>query len=970
MRDRRPLRACAFALGATLALIATACGHKSSDPGNGSGASPPSPPRRNASSPAGTRGLELRVSEGKQGAPAYDRAKLAPAQPLAAADVQALLSRAQPLAAEPGDAQSFAFRPRSQPAPRTGTQIAGSFPPPPSSLAPPPSSTAGDKLAVVRWMPEGAVPLAPELSVTFSQPMVAVTSQADAAATTPVKLTPQPAGKWRWIGTRTIVFDPEVRFPQATTYQVEIPAGTRSATGGALAAATRFSFETPPPSVVSSYPATGQPHPLDVPMLLVFDQKIDAAAVLAKLKLTANGRAVQLRAIDAAELARAATGTRRDKELAARIEAEKQDGRDGRWVAFRALQPLPVDAAIELEVPAGTPSAEGPNRTKTPQRFAFRTFPPLRVVRHECGYGGTCSPGMPLHIQLNNPLDPEAFDPSWVSVQPEIPGMRVMPGHDAILVQGATEARTTYTVALASALRDDFGQTLGKRAALDWRVGDAQPTFFGPTGLVVLDPSAKRPTLDFFTTNYAQLKVKLYQVDVADYPAFLVYLRDQWNHDKPPVPPGKKVFDGEVATNAGSNKLAETSIDLSPALPGGLGHAIAVVEPSPWGNAYQPPRMISWVQSTRLGIDAYVDADQLIGFATDLETGAPASGVALELRPFGTQATTDASGLATIALSPTGTTGPQLLVARRGQDVAFVSEREAYWADQGTWIKQSRPATLAWYVVDDRKTYKPGEQVSLKGWARAIEQARNGDITGPGGTSSLSFVVRDARGNQIATGAAKVDAVGGFDAQFALPKTPNLGTASILFDAVGETGGQYVHSFEIQEFRRPEFEVTAQASQGPFLVGGSGDVTVAAKYYAGGPLPGADVRWLVQAQPTTFTPPNRDDYVFGEWLPWWGYRDRGGFHGGRSPGGKVWELAGKTDATGAHPLHLDFLSVEPAAPMSVVATASVSDVNRQTWSASATSIVHPSSLYVGLEMKRPFVEKGVPFELGVIGVDL
>ena len=41
------------------------------------------------------------------------------------------------------------------------------------------------------------VPLAPELSVTFSQPMVAVTSQSDAAATTPVKLTPTPKGKWR-----------------------------------------------------------------------------------------------------------------------------------------------------------------------------------------------------------------------------------------------------------------------------------------------------------------------------------------------------------------------------------------------------------------------------------------------------------------------------------------------------------------------------------------------------------------------------------------------------------------------------------------------------------------------------------------------------------------------------------------------------------------------------------------------------
>ena len=78
---------------------------------------------------------------------------------------------------------------------------------------------------------------------------------------------------------------------------------------------------------------------------------------------------------------------------------------------------------------------------------------------------------------------------------------------------------------------------------------------------------------------------------------------------------------------------------------------------------------------------------------------------------------------------------------------------------------------------------------------------------------------------------------------------------------------------------------------------------------------------------------------------------------------KSQNLAGKTDATGAHTIHLDFLSLHPALPMSVVASASVTDVNRQTWSASQAIIVHPSSLYVGVKAKRPFVEKGQPYTL-------
>jgi len=39
----------------------------------------------------------------------------------------------------------------------------------------------------------------------------------------------------------------DVRFPMATTYQVEVPAGTKSATGGVLKDAVKFTFETPAP---------------------------------------------------------------------------------------------------------------------------------------------------------------------------------------------------------------------------------------------------------------------------------------------------------------------------------------------------------------------------------------------------------------------------------------------------------------------------------------------------------------------------------------------------------------------------------------------------------------------------------------------------------------------------------------------------------------------------------------------------
>jgi uncharacterized protein YfaS (alpha-2-macroglobulin family) len=133
------------------------------------------------------------------------------------------------------------------------------------------------------------------------------------------------------------------------------------------------------------------------------------------------------------------------------------------------------------------------------------------------------------------------------------------------------------------------------------------------------------------------------------------------------------------------------------------------------------------------------------------------------------------------------------------------------------------------------------------------------------------------------------------------------------------------------------------------------------------------VNWYVSASQTSFTPPNRDDYVFGNWQPWWGYRswsDDGEDmpEGERAPG--WYNHHGKTDAMGEHVLHMDFLSIKPAMPMSVTANASVMDVNRQAWNASTSLIVHPSSVYVGVKTKRSFVEKGTPFDVDVIAVDL
>ena len=166
----------------------------------------------------------------------------------------------------------------------------------------------------------------------------------------------------------------------------------------------------------------------------------------------------------------------------------------------------------------------------------------------------------------------------------------------------------------------------------------------------------------------------------------------------------------------------------------------------------------------------HVDTGSLVAFASDLATGKPAGGVALELAPFGIRGQTDEKGAATLALGKGRTKGAHYLVARRGDDVAFVSDDGGYWNEYGSWIKQERPSQLAWYVIDDRKMYKPGEEVTLKGWLRVLDPGKHGDLRGAAGAgTSIAYKENDSPGNKIGAGTTPASAGMGAPAAMAMP---------------------------------------------------------------------------------------------------------------------------------------------------------------------------------------------------------
>lgn len=932
--------------------------------------------------------FEIDLSEARDLAPDdYERPPAATGRRLAGEEVEDLLSRLPALDEDTAEERAWAIREDAPPAPRTGETIEGAFPPeeelePPEAVA----ADADEPLEVLRFSPEGEVPLAPQVSVTFNQPMVEVTShEALARAEAPLRIDPEPEGEIRWVGTRTLLFEARgERLPMATRYDVDIPEGARSASGRELRDAPSFQFETPPVEVVAAWP---DPQPRgrhrhrsragrtdfarDQVMFLELNQRVDRDELADYAFVEADGEEREFVWLDREEVEDAT-----DEGDAPRRRLGDGEGRVEDWVAMRPAEPLPHDASISYGLREGAPSAEGPLTTESAQRFSYRTYGPLELVEAQCGRHRPCKPPTPITLDFSNQIDLDEFSDELVEVEPQTPGIDVSARGSTIRVTGHKEGRESYRITISDELRDRYGQSLAEDEQVEFDVGPADPWFASAVdNFVVADP-ASEPEVSFRTVNHHSVQVDIHRVEPGDWADYRDYLEELRRYrmrreGQRPTPPGEVVESGERAIDSEPDAPVDTRIGLGDYLgDDGLGHLVVAIEPSERGLGRRGHgRLTSWVQSTEIGLDGFSDESGLVAWATSLETGEPLPGVTLSVSDEAESSVSDEAGLARLPL-PESADDDTYLRASSDGDVAFLPSTPGRWGGSRVFHPPRRSGDeLRWHVLDDRAMYRPGEEVRVKGWLRRVENEPTGDIRLAAEARRVRYEVQDSRGNEIAEGETETTALGGFDLDFEIPETPNLGSASIELRAPGVSGVRsrtrtHSHDFSIEEFRRPEFEVDADLEDpGPHFAGDRVLATASANYYAGGALPGADTSWEVEATPGSFSPPGHEAFSFGLWTPWW--RGRGSREAVTAE-----SLEGETDATGEHQVAMDLGAIDPPRTMAVQATATVMDVNRQAWSSESDFLVHPGEDYVGLKTERYFVQRGDPLEVEAIVADI
>jgi hypothetical protein len=439
---------------------------------------------------------------------------------------------------------------------------------------------------------------------------------------------------------------------------------------------------------------------------------------------------------------------------------------------------------------------------------------------------------------------------------------------------------------------------------------------------------------------------------------------------------GRQILNKTIDVKAETDALTETRIDLSEALPDGLGHAILVAEPTVKNPRpeYRDRPFVVWIQATNLGIDAQLDYEKMTAYVSELKTGKPVRDAQISLhndKDSTVNAVSNAEGLAELALVETG--GRGYLLAKSGSDSAILREEYDYAESSTNWSKKNPGETMRWFVFDDRKMYRPGEEVSVKGYLRRVTGGKFSDIADVGDRAkNVTYVLKDARYLEIARGEVPLNAFGAFDFKVKLPENANLGEQHLELWTQwkpSQYSREFEHTFRMEEFRRPEFEVRVEAeTAAPYTVGSSVVLGAEAKYLTGGAFVNSPVKWSIAAAPTSYSPPGNDGYVFGRFVPWWrnyGDYERSGYYAYQPQ-----TFAGTTDKSGKHRINLDFISANPARPYALRAVAETTDVNRQTIGDTKNFLVHPSQVYVGLRAAKTFVRKGETLTIEAIATDI
>ncbi len=365
-------------------------------------------------------------------------------------------------------------------------------------------------------------------------------------------------------------------------------------------------------------------------------------------------------------------------------------------------------------------------------------------------------------------------------------------------------------------------------------------------------------------------------------------------------------------------KVANWDLDLKPRA-GHVDTRVTVTTPLSKAGAYlvtakmadgNISRIIIWNTDTII-LKKQLD-QQTFYYVADAATGTPVSGAQVEF--FGWKQTqvrpnTNQYRVDTVAFNTAADNDGQVLVGPAQQPVNhqwLITAREAKNGQENRFAYLG--FTHVWYgnrydpeynqtkvfTITDRPVYRPEQTAQFKLW---IEHAQY-DQPNTSAFAGQTFTVRihNPKAEKVYEKSLTADEFGGISGDYLIPKGATLGVYGMqVFQNPNQIlGGS---SFRVEEYKKPEFEVTVAAPKEPVRLGEQIEATIHAKYYFGAPVVNAKVKFKVMRQEHSARWYPRGDWDwfygrgywwfspdfpwypgFGEWgcmrpVPWWWHRN-------------------------------------------------------------------------------------------------
>lgn len=785
------------------------------------------------------------------------------------------------------------------------------------------------------------------ITVIFNRPVVpllAISDPLSADLPDPILFEPTIKGIGEWLNTSIYVFTPSAPLAGGTTYTARVRAGLVDTTGGLLAEDYVWTFSTQLPQVVWIDPDEDEDHvPVDGSIRVTFNMPIDLKSAEERFALR--------------------TASILGKLLACRVDGTFE--LEGDTLVFTPSEWLELDQRYVVSLDAGVTSAPGGTGMAKGLAWQFTTVPLPRILSTDPRNDeGDADPYTSFDIRFNTPIDPDTVMDN-VTMEPAPSPEKVYTyfrswDNTFVLYFGASPS-TDYVVHIGPNIADPYGNTTGQEMTVGFRTAPLDSaTWLHVPGQVGTYSAYEPARIVAAYRNTDLLYLTLFRLSVEDY--FLA--QEDWYDFSPPK--GSQLRSWSVPVEAPLNEIGYVPIDLCED-GGPLASGIYCLDLEGAGVAYDRFRERHLFVVSTVTLTLKSDAQQILVWATDLDSGAPVPDLALTVYDEDGKSqrhgTTDVKGIVTLPVSGEATWWRGLTLVG---EAPFVIGSTLWNEGISIWefgFNSEIPPQVRAHIYTDRPIYRPGQTVYFRGLLRTEDDARYQLCR----CGSIDVTIYDATWESIHKETLRVDEFGVFTGEVSLSEGAPLGPYQI--EAVSN-GDRFRASFQVAAYRPPEFEVLVTPDEDAIGGGEESRASVDVRYFFGGPVVDAPVEWVVLAEPYSFRPAQFTRYTFSDvddpwvcWDCWWFSPSR------VREGVVVLQGSGNTDARGHLEISLPADVGGDPRSRELTIEATVTGSGGQVLAGRATMIVHQGAFYVGLAAEKAIGRSGDVMKIDVVTVD-